>query len=121
MNAGHCNLFDRLVNEITKFSSGTEINYKRGNNSEGTLIAMPVFQTLCNYEKSFKAESSISGTIIKAVLKTPNVSQMKHARHFWVKFTTAMRTILFPLQKNKEKWAMGSLPRSWMKSVSRPC
>ncbi len=63
-NAGHCNLFDRLVNEITKFSGGTEINYKRGNNSEGTLIAIPAFRTLRNYEKSF---CSIIDTLIKAV------------------------------------------------------
>jgi hypothetical protein len=67
-NAGHYNLFDRLVNEITKFSGGTEINYKRGNNSEG-IIAVPAFRTLHNYERSFKAESSIIDTIIKAVTR----------------------------------------------------
>jgi hypothetical protein len=67
MNAGHCNLFDRLVNENMKFSGGTEINHKRGNNSKGTLIAIPAFRILGNYEKNFKAESSIIETIIRAV------------------------------------------------------
>ena len=43
MNEGHYNLFDRLLNEVTKFNGATEINYKRGNNSQGTLIAVPSF------------------------------------------------------------------------------
>ncbi len=58
MNAGHYNLFDRLVNEIAEFSGGIEINYKRGNNSEGTLIAIPAFRTLHNYERSLILSSN---------------------------------------------------------------
>ncbi len=43
MNEGHYNLFDRLLNEVTTFNGAAEINYKRGNNSQGTLIAVPSF------------------------------------------------------------------------------
>jgi hypothetical protein len=41
-NSGH-NLYDRLLNEITRFNEGAEINFKRGNNTKGTLVAVPAF------------------------------------------------------------------------------
>jgi hypothetical protein len=51
-NSGH-NLYDRLLNEITRFNEGAEINFKHGNNTKGTLVAVPAFQTWEKYEKTY--------------------------------------------------------------------
>ena len=65
-NPGH-NLYDRLLNEITSYNEGTEIKFKRGNNTEGTLVAVPAFRTSKKYEKHVKADSSLIDVIIKAI------------------------------------------------------
>jgi hypothetical protein len=49
-----CNLFDRLLNEITRFSEGTKKNFKCGNNTESTMAIVPEFRTLDKYEKHLK-------------------------------------------------------------------
>ena len=65
-NPGH-NLYDRLLNEITSYNEGTEIKFKHGNNTEGTLVAVPAFRTSKKYEKHVKADSSLIDVIIKAI------------------------------------------------------
>ena len=40
------NLYDRLLNEIVRFSESSEINFKRGNNSKGTLVIIPALRNL---------------------------------------------------------------------------
>jgi hypothetical protein len=67
-HSGH-NLYDRLLNEITRFNEGAEINFKRGNNTEGTLVAVPAFRSLEKYKKDLQADSSIIDIIIKAIAK----------------------------------------------------
>jgi hypothetical protein len=42
---GH-NLLDRLINEIVRFPESSEINFKRGNNSTGTLVVFPTLRNL---------------------------------------------------------------------------
>jgi hypothetical protein len=42
---GH-NLLDRLINEVVRFTESSEINFKRGNNSTGTLIVIPSLRNL---------------------------------------------------------------------------
>jgi hypothetical protein len=39
---------------ITRFNEGAEINLKHGNSTEGTLVAVPAFQTLEKYEKTYR-------------------------------------------------------------------
>lgn len=64
-----CNLFDRLLNEITRFCEGTEINFKRGNNTDSTMAIVPEFRTLDKYEKHLKGDSSVLDTIIRAITR----------------------------------------------------
>jgi hypothetical protein len=51
-----CNFYDRLLSEITRFYEGMEINFKCGNNTQGTLVALPAFRTLEKYEKKLKSK-----------------------------------------------------------------
>jgi hypothetical protein len=64
-----CNLFDRLLNEITRFSEGTEIKFKRGNNTESTMAIVPEFRTLDKYKKHIKGDSSVLDKIIRAITR----------------------------------------------------
>jgi hypothetical protein len=48
--SGHY-LYDRLLNEFTRFNEGAEINFKHGNSMKGTLVAVLAFQILEKYEK----------------------------------------------------------------------
>jgi hypothetical protein len=40
------NLYDRLLNEIVRFSEGLEINFKHVDNSKGTLVVIPALRNL---------------------------------------------------------------------------
>jgi hypothetical protein len=35
------NIYNRLLNEIVRFTDGPELNFKCGNNTKGTLVAIP--------------------------------------------------------------------------------
>jgi hypothetical protein len=49
MNEGF-NLFNRLINEILRFNGSKVMTYAKGNNTLGTLLEVPQFQTLKGYE-----------------------------------------------------------------------
>jgi hypothetical protein len=42
---GH-NFLNRLINEIVRFTKSSIINFKRGNNSMGTLVVIPSLRNL---------------------------------------------------------------------------
>jgi hypothetical protein len=60
------NLYNRLLNEVVKYNGGNTIKYKRGNNIEGTIIAVPSFRSLSGYRKEFRQRDSMIDDIIKA-------------------------------------------------------
>lgn len=64
-----CNLFDRLLNEITRLNESTELKFKRGNNTEGTMIIVPAFRGLDNYEKHLKGNESVIDSLLNAITR----------------------------------------------------
>ncbi len=57
-------LYNQLLNEAAKYN-----RYTRGNNSEGTIIAVPSFQNLIGYNKEFRRSKSIIDDIVKVIAK----------------------------------------------------
>jgi hypothetical protein len=62
------NVYNNHLNEIARFTDGPELNFKCGNNTERTLVAILAFQTLEKYgEKKLKVDSSILDVIVKVI------------------------------------------------------
>ncbi len=69
MHKGH-NLLDHLLNKIVRFYHSTEIIFKRGNNIDTTLIAVPSFQSLHHYEKELQEKDSMIDSAVKAISRS---------------------------------------------------
>jgi hypothetical protein len=64
------NLYNRLLNEVMKFSGRKTIKYTKGNNTEGTIIAVPSYQSLSAYGKYFMRNECIIDDIVEAIARS---------------------------------------------------
>ena len=68
------NLLDHLLNEIVRFYHGSEIIFKRGNNMDTTLIAVPSFRSLYRYKKELQEKDLMIDSAVKAILRSSKSS-----------------------------------------------
>jgi hypothetical protein len=61
-------------NEIVRFYNRSDITFKRGKNTEATLVAVPSFWCLSRYEKELKKQNSIIDTAVSAISRSSNTS-----------------------------------------------
>ena len=101
------NVYDKLLNEIARFTDGPELNFKRGNNTEGTLVAIPAFRTLEKYKKNLKADSSILDVIVKAIARNSKCQSNEASEALLLAFYKSMKILFFLLLYSKE-WPMES-------------
>ncbi len=73
------NTFNQLVNEIVKFSGGITISYRRGNNTEGTLLPVPFFHNIMKYQKELSKDGTLIDAAVKAIEKSAKCDEQEAA------------------------------------------
>ena len=69
LSQGH-NILNQLIKEIIQFNGLKVMTYDKGNNTQGTIIAVPQFQSLKGYKKEFKKKDSMLVEVCNAVAKS---------------------------------------------------
>jgi hypothetical protein len=65
-----CNLFNQLLKEMVQFSGSKTMKYAKGNNMEGTLLAVPEFRSLKGYQKEFKRDNCMLVETVNSIAKS---------------------------------------------------
>jgi hypothetical protein len=78
LNHSKHGIMDQLLKEMINFHGNNVLQYCKGNNTEGTLISLPSYQSLKNYSKDLLKPTSLMATLVSMLLlKTLNAPPIK--------------------------------------------
>jgi hypothetical protein len=67
-------IMDQLLKEVIKFHGSNVLKYRKGNNTEGTLINLPSYRSLKNYGKYLIKSTSPMATLVNVIAENSKCS-----------------------------------------------